>query len=357
MAGLRLTLVPFFYSTFSKGAKSQLLLKTHLMGTHYCTSYRTNKCVLTKSFSSFFTSSALLLHRMAQAPRACGPVTVTMPVSAQLVAAPDEFGSGTGIDGRPSVDAPVSVKSVMSHNSYSSQHDIPLFRPFGQGFIEDLKTKLPWYSSDITDGFSIKTFITVLYLFWGAIANAVAFGALLGANTDGEMGATETLLATAALGMLYPLLCGQPLTVMGSTGPIAAYIIALRTLCISFGMKFLPLYAWSGLFLSFYLFLGAMFSLSNAIRKVTRFTEELFSVLISVIYIYSAMSYFITLFADENTSHGEAKAGLLIGFLTCFTALTIRGSRNSSFCNQWVRNRMADFSPVIAIGLGLGLAW
>ena len=122
-------------------------------------------------------------------------------------------------------------------------------------------------------------------------------------------------------------------------------------------MKFLPLYAWSGLWLSLFLFLGAMFSLSNAIRKVTRFTEELFSVLISVIYIFSALSYFINLFTDADTSHGEAKAGLLIGFLTTFTALAIRGSRNSSLLNQWIRNRMADFSPVIAIGTGLGLAW
>jgi hypothetical protein len=31
--------------------------------------------------------------------------------------------------------------------------------------------------------------------------------------------------------------------------------------------RLLPLYAWSGIFLSFFLFLGAMFSLSNAIRK------------------------------------------------------------------------------------------
>jgi hypothetical protein len=49
----------------------------------------------------------------------------------------------------------------------------------------------------------------VLYLFWGSLANAVAFGSVLGKATEGQMGATETLMATAALGMLYPLLCGQ----------------------------------------------------------------------------------------------------------------------------------------------------
>eukprot|EP00961_Rhodomonas_salina_P279248 3772482-Rhodomonas_salina.1 len=223
--------------------------------------------------------------------------------------------------------------------------------------MEDLRTKLPWYASDFTDALNSKAVITVLYLFWGALANAVAFGALLGDNTDGYMGATETLLATAVLGMLYPLLCGQPLTIMGSTGPIAAYIIALKGLGEAVDAKFLPLYAWSGIFLSGFLFLSAMFSLSNAIRKVTRFTEELFSVLVSVIFIYQAINYFVDLFAKSENSNGEAKAGLLVGLLTFFTALSIRGSRNGSLFNQWTRNRVADFAPVIAIMLGLGLAW
>jgi len=180
------------------------------------------------------------------------------------------------------------------------EDQIPVFRPFGKGLLEDLQVKLPWYWSDLKDGFDMKAFITVLYLFWGALANAVAFGALLGDKTEGYMGATETLLATAALGMMYPLLCGQPLTIMGATGPIAAYILALRSLGNVVGVKFLPLYAWSGIFLSMFLFLASMFSLSNAIKKVTRFTEELFSVLISVIFIYQALSYFINLFTDEN---------------------------------------------------------
>eukprot|EP00961_Rhodomonas_salina_P167373 2255369-Rhodomonas_salina.1 len=247
---------------------------------------------------------------------------------------------------------------MSDHEDHHEEEIVPLWAPFGKGLLHDLKTKLPWYASDIKDGFSSKAVITVLYLFWGALANAVAFGALLGENTDGYMGATETLLATAILGMLYPLMCGQPLTVMGATGPIAAYIIALRGIGEAVGVKFLPLYAWSGIFLSGFLFLGAMFSLSNAIRRVTRFTEELFSVLVSVIFIYQAINYFVTLFAEKNENgHGEAKAGLLVGLLTFFTATSIRGSRNGSLFNQWTRNRVADFAPVIAIMLGLGLAW
>ena len=183
------------------------------------------------------------------------------------------------------------------------EDNVPVVRGFGKGFIEDLRIKLPWYGSDFIDGFHTKSITTVLFIFWGALANAVAFGALLGSQTEGYLGATETLMATATLGILYPFLAGQPLTVMGATGPIAAYIVALRSMGAVVGASFLPFYAWSGLWLAFYLFLGSMFSVSNVIRLVTRFTEELFSVLISVIFIYSALRYLIDLFLDEN---GEA---------------------------------------------------
>uniref|UniRef100_A0A0G4G1R4 Bicarbonate transporter-like transmembrane domain-containing protein n=1 Tax=Chromera velia CCMP2878 TaxID=1169474 RepID=A0A0G4G1R4_9ALVE len=254
-------------------------------------------------------------------------------------------------------DTHSEVTAVAKIGHGHEEEHIPLWRPFGVGFIEDLKNKLPWYWSDIKDGFGLKTPATVMYLFWGCIANAVAFGSVLGAATDRQIGTTETLLATAALGMLYPLLCGQPLTIMGATGPIMAYIIALRGLCTVMEINFLPFYAWSGIFLSCFLFLGSMFSLSNAIKIVTRFTEELFSVLISVIFIYNGMFYFFALFSNADVSHGQAKAGILVGLLTFFVALSIRDSRDGRLFNQWIRNRVADFAPVIAIILGIGVAW
>ena len=65
----------------------------------------------------------------------------------------------------------------------------------------------------------------------------------------------------------------------------------------------------------------------------------------------------VELVALIAVGHGEAKAGVIVGAVTFFSALSIRGSRNGSLFNQWTRNRVADFAPVIAIFLGLGFAW
>jgi hypothetical protein len=55
--------------------------------------------------------------------------------------------------------------------------------------------------------------------------------------------------------------------------------------------------------------------------------------------------------------HGEAKGGLAVGLLTFFTAISVKEMRNGTLFTQWIRNRVADFAPVIAIGLGIGAAW
>jgi hypothetical protein len=47
----------------------------------------------------------------------------------------------------------------------------------------------------------------------------------------------------------------------------------------------------------------------------------------------------------------------MVGLLTFASSIIIRDQRNGSLFNQFIRNRMADFAPVIAIFLGLGFAW
>ena len=269
--------------------------------------------------------------------------------------------SWTTASSSPSEPAAVHVGHEVAGSIQHGQHaqeNLPFWRPFGQGLMEDVRNKMPFYLSDITDGFALKTITTVLYLFWGCIANAVAWGSFLGEATDGYIGATETLLASAVLGMLYPLLCGQPLTIMGPTGPLCLFMVALKDIAKAAGVKFLPLYAWSGIFLSIYLFLTAMFSLNNIIRKVSRFTEETFSLLISVIFIYSAVEYFVMLFDNKDkTGHGGAKTAFLVGLTVFFVALNLRGFRTSVLFTRSIRNTVADFAPVIAIFWGHVVAW
>ena len=54
----------------------------------------------------------------------------------------------------------------------------------GGGLWLDIKRKLPWYCSDIYDGFHIQSISAVLFIYLGCITNAITFGGLLGDATD-----------------------------------------------------------------------------------------------------------------------------------------------------------------------------
>ena len=80
--------------------------------------------------------------------------------------------------------------------------------------------------------------------------------------------------------MVYALLSGQPLTIIGSTGPVLAFIAALQSMATSARVPFLPLFAWTGLWTSAILALAAATSLSNGVKYLSRFTDEIFANLI-----------------------------------------------------------------------------
>mgnify|MGYP002058058514 CR=1 FL=1 len=58
------------------------------------------------------------------------------------------------------------------------------------------------------------------------------------------------------------------------------------------GVPFLPLYAWTGLWSSGMLLAASLFSVSNGVKYLTRFTDEIFSNLISAIFIYEVRHCF-----------------------------------------------------------------
>lgn len=60
----------------------------------------------------------------------------------------------------------------------------PCFNRFAGGLWLDFKRKIPWYCSDIYDGFHIQSISAVLFIYLGCITNAITFGGLLGDATD-----------------------------------------------------------------------------------------------------------------------------------------------------------------------------
>ena len=110
--------------------------------------------------------------------------------------------------------------------------------------------RLPLYGSDVKDGLNTQCLAATCFLFFACLAPAVGFGALFGAVTNGAIGTMEMVSSTAMCGLIYALTSAQPLTIIGSTGPVLAFVATLVQLAEKLSLPFLPLYAWTGIWTS-----------------------------------------------------------------------------------------------------------
>ncbi len=228
---------------------------------------------------------------------------------------------------------------------------------FGAGLVADLKRKLPHYASDFTDGFNAKGLATILFLFFACLAPSIAFGGLLAFLTDGEIGTVEALLATAVGGVTYALLSGQPLTLLGSTGPVTIFIALLYVFSKQVGVPFLPALFWIGIWSALMMLVLALTNASRYIRHFTRFTDEIFAALISAIFITEALRDILgDILGEEVPTTGELLA-LVLALGTYVIAQQLSRLRQKPLLTKTVREFVADFGPAIAISLMTAAAW
>uniref|UniRef100_A0A663N5B8 Anion exchange protein n=1 Tax=Athene cunicularia TaxID=194338 RepID=A0A663N5B8_ATHCN len=161
-------------------------------------------------------------------------------------------------------------------------------RLFG-GLIRDVKRKAPWFWSDFRDGLRLQCLASFLFLYCACMSPIITFGGLLGEATDGHISAMESLLGASMTGVAYSLFAGQPLTILGSTGPVLVFEKILYKFCKDYALSYLSLRACIGLWTAFFCIVLVATDASSLVCYITRFTEEAFASLICFIFIYEAL--------------------------------------------------------------------
>uniref|UniRef100_H2ZCT3 Anion exchange protein n=1 Tax=Ciona savignyi TaxID=51511 RepID=H2ZCT3_CIOSA len=172
------------------------------------------------------------------------------------------------------------------------EDDDPLRRSghlFG-GFIHDVKNRYPKYLSDITDALNLQCLASIIFIYFAALSPAITFGGLLGEKTDGWMGVSEMILGCCISGCVFGLLSGQPLLVVGSTGPLLVFEEAVYKFCTSSSLPFMATRVWIGVWIFVICFIVVAFEGSFLVRFVSRFTQEIFTALISLIFIFETFN-------------------------------------------------------------------
>uniref|UniRef100_A0A3Q3H0N5 Anion exchange protein n=1 Tax=Labrus bergylta TaxID=56723 RepID=A0A3Q3H0N5_9LABR len=270
----------------------------------------------------------------------------------------------------------------------SKHGDEPLKRSgrlFG-GLIKDVTRRYPQYLSDLQDALNPQCMAAIIFIYFAALSPAITFGGLLVSldiyltlmKTDGLIGVSELIVATSLQGIVFSVLSAQPLLIIGFSGPLLVFEEAFYTFCKDNGIEYLTGRVWIGFWLVLIVVLTVAFEGSILVRFVSRFTQEIFSFLISLIFIYETFAKLIKIFQEhplQNCYHGnntvssskcnytaaardsgkivgEPNTALLSFVLmagTYFIAFYLRKFKNSSFFPGRLRRIIGDFGVPIAI--------
>ncbi|KAM4601522.1 sodium bicarbonate cotransporter 3 isoform 2-T2 [Polymixia lowei] len=161
-------------------------------------------------------------------------------------------------------------------------------RLFG-GLVQDVKRKAVFLWSDIRDAVSLQCLASVLFLYCACMSPVITFGGLLGEATKDNISAIESLFGASMTGVAYSMFSGQPLTILGSTGPVLVFEKILFKFCSDFDLSYLSLRTSIGLWTAFLCLVLVATDASSLVCYITRFTEEAFAALICIIFIYEAL--------------------------------------------------------------------
>ncbi|KAG5337665.1 B3A2 protein, partial [Acromyrmex charruanus] len=209
---------------------------------------------------------------------------------------------------KPEQDEAAAKKALLAgeEEKKSSEDDYdPLRRtkrPFG-GLINDIKRRYPFYLSDFKDGLSSSCIAAAIFMYFAALCGAITFGGLMSDKTQNVIGISETLISGSWTGVIMALFGTQPLLIIGTTGPLLLFDESLYNFCLANELEFLTVRVYVGAWMGIIALAIACIEGSVLVRLFTRFTEEIFTGLISIIYIVETFMKLYNYFVRNPLLH------------------------------------------------------
>lgn len=124
-----------------------------------------------------------------------------------------------------------------------------------------------------------------IFMYFAALCTAITFGGLMSDKTQNVIGISETLISGSWTGVVMALFATQPLVIIGTTGPLLLFDESLYNFCMANELEFLTVRVYVGAWMGIIALAIACVEGSVLVRLFTRFTEEIFTGLISILYI------------------------------------------------------------------------
>lgn len=222
------------------------------------------------------------------------------------------------------------------------------WRSVGQGIYNDLRQRRPYYISDFTDAFNYRVIPSTVFMFFTNLLPAIAFAQDMFDKTDNSFGVNEVLMASAMGGIIFGLFAGQPLCIVGVTGPISIFYYTVYDLIQGKDIPFFPFMCWICIWSMGLHVVLALLNLVSFLKFITAYSCDVFGFFISVVYIQKGIQILSHQFTHEGPASGFASVCVAI-VMTLFGLGAIFFGTRSHYINPLVRKAFADYGLPLSV--------
>ncbi|EMG45853.1 BOR1 Boron transporter 1 [Candida maltosa Xu316] len=222
------------------------------------------------------------------------------------------------------------------------------FNYFGYGIYNDLKTRLPYYKSDFTDALNYRVVPSTAFIFFTNLLPAIAFAQDMFDKTDNAYGVNEVLMSSAMAGVVFGLFSGQPLCIVGVTGPISIFSYTVYELIQPRGTPYFPFMCWVYLWSMVFHIIIAVGNYISFMRIISLYSCDIFGFFINFVYIQKGIQILSNQFDDVDLASGYCSVMIALCMIICGVGSNIFGNYLHYF-KPWVRKVFVDYGVVASV--------
>ncbi|KAH9873162.1 hypothetical protein J1614_005560 [Plenodomus biglobosus] len=241
------------------------------------------------------------------------------------------------------------LEKIATRESYTFQgqkgwRKFRMLRP-GRGMYHDVKRRLPYYWSDITDAFTYRAIASTIRMYFVNVLPAIAFTLDMYRRTGGFFGVNEALFASALAAMVFSLLSCQPLTIVGVTGLIALFNYTIYDIIEQYDPLIYPAFtAWVGIWAAIFHWIVSFGNLCDYMAYITDFSSQTFGMYVGIIYCIKGVEELVYLF--ETSGFDGGYLSIVIAILYFGSVYGLEKLGGSTIGTPGIRSILADYSFV-----------
>lgn len=218
----------------------------------------------------------------------------------------------------------------------------------GFGIYNDIKSRVPYYKSDFKDAWNYRVIPSTVYIFFTNLLPAIAFAQDMFDNTDDMYGVNEVLMSSAIAGVVFGLLSGQPLCIVGVTGPISIFSYTVYDIIRPRGTPYLAFMCWIYLWSMVMHLVIAVSNLITWLKIISQFSCEVFGFFICVVYIQKGIQILSNQFIEIGIDSGFLSA-LVAVLMFIFGVGSFVFGTHLHYLKPWVRKIFVDYGVPLSV--------